>query len=463
MRSFARFAGCRRYVLLALALIGGSDAVGAQQAAVPPRLTLQEAIAYAQRTNPEHLQAVNDTDVAEAGVRSSWGALLPNLNTSLGFGGAYSRTLRAVDEFGRPLSQPEPVTSETSSASQGLSMSMTLFDGGSSWATIGAARANVAATDARIASAANTLGATVARQYYEALRAERRITLERELLVFAEERLRILEEQFRIAAARQTDVLGARSDLSRQRQAIAEAESNARARRLDLLQTLGVSGEPDFELATDLSAILDPATLDGEAMVARALTSSPQIVAARAAVRQAEKQASASRGRRLPTVSLSGNFGRGDSDRGLFTSWGQFNPENRSASFNLNVSLPVFTRFQMSQQIAQSEAAADDARHAERAAQLQVERDVRAALIELQRAFDALRLAEEQAEITALRLELAQEEYRAGSSSTNFTTLQQITESNQQAQRQALEARFSYMTARINLEERLGGSLDGGD
>lgn len=448
--------------LVAAALTTTAVEAQVQPPPVPAQLTLQDAVTFAQRNNPTHLQVVNDVDVAEANVRSSWGALLPNLNTNLGFGSSYSRTLRAVDEFGRPLSQPEPVVSETSNASQGLSMSVTLFDGGASWAGIGAARAGVAATEARIANAANTLGANVARQYFETLRAERRIELERELLTFAEERLRIIEEQFRIAAARQTDVLGARGDLSRQRGEIAAAESNARARRLDLLQSMGVQGEPEFELATDLPAILDPATLDGDALVARALATSPQILAARASVQQAQKQASAARGRRLPSLTLSGSFNRGDSDRGLFSSWGEINPENRGASFNLGLSLPLFTRFQTSQQIAQAEAAADDARQEARAATLQVERDVRAALIELQRAYDALRLAEEQAEITALRLELAQEEYRAGSTATNFTTLQQITESNHQAQRQALEARFNYMTARINLEERLGGSLAGG-
>src|SRR5688500_20335280 len=50
-------------------------------------LTLDEAIALAQRNNPLHLQFVNDRRAASASVRAAYGALLPS--ASLSFGSEY--------------------------------------------------------------------------------------------------------------------------------------------------------------------------------------------------------------------------------------------------------------------------------------------------------------------------------------------------------------------------------------
>jgi outer membrane protein len=156
---------------------------------------------------------------------------------------------------------------------------------------------------------------------------------------------------------------------------------------------------------------------------------------------------------------VSGSYSRGSSESGLFDAWGRFDHDNQFASLNLNVSLPLFTGFQTSATIAQAEAAADDARQAERRQRILTEKEVRSAIIDLRNAHESLLLAEEQAELSELRVELAQEQYRAGVSTMNFTNLQQIIQLNEQAQRQALEARFTFQNALILLEEKLGGTV----
>ena len=88
---------------------------------------------------------------------------------------------------------------------------------------------------------------------------------------------------------------------------------------------------------------------------------------------------------------------------------------------------------------------------------VEIETGVRAALIELERAYRSLVLAQERAGASQQRLELAQEDYRVGAS--NFTTLQQIIQSNDQAQRAVIDARFNLLNARVALEERIGGPL----
>ncbi len=450
------------FVAVLAALVVAAPARGQPAPTLPAQLTLDDAIAYALRNSPEHLQRLNDEDVAAAQMRASYGAFLPTLNLGTGFSGNWSRTVRTTDFFGEPLPAVQPIESSTSGANQGLSWSLTLFDGARNFANIASAKANQRFVEADVVNAANTLRANVARRYYAAVRAEQRIALERQLESFSTDRLDMTERQFRIAAARQTDVLGARSEVAQKRLAVLNAEADARARRLDLLEAMGVAGEPAFALVTELPTAADPAGLDVEALVVRARSNSPRILAAAARTRQADKQASVSRGQRWPSISLSGNYGRGTSgESGFFGAWGKLDLDNQSAGLNLNVSLPVFSRFQTSSQIAQADAAADDARYQERLTRIQVEKEVRAALIELQRTYQALILAEEEASLSSERLELAEQEYQAGV--TAFTALQQIIQQNEQAQRAAVDARFNYVTAQINLEERLGGPLDGGD
>lgn len=453
----------RSLLALILALASGTPLRSQQVPDVPSRLTLEEAIELARRNNPQHLQLANDVDVAAAQVRQNWGTFLPSLSASTGTGSSWSRSLSAVGDFGEPLEQPEPVTSRTSSASYGLSTSLTLFDGGRMFANLAAARAGERLADAEIANSLNALSATVSRFYYAAVRADRLAALEQQLLAFGEEQLQITEEQFRIAAAQQTDVLGAQGDLAGKRRSLRAAEAEARKARLDLLEQIGVRGEVPFELTTDVKPVVDPATLDADALAARAVSSSPAVRAAQARTRQADKAAAASHGSRWPRISMNGSYGRGSSEPGLFDAWGRFRHDNQSASLSLSVSVPIFQNFQTSAAIAQAEAAADDARQGERQRRIQAEKEVRAALIDLETAYASLQLATEQARLSGLRLELAQEQYRAGASNMTFTNLQLIVQSNESAQRQALEARFQYQNALITLEERLGGPLQGND
>jgi outer membrane protein len=453
----------KRLVVAALLALGAVPLYGQQEPPIPAQLTLEEAIALARRNNPQHLQVLNNVDVASAQVRQNFATFLPNLRFGTSTGSSWTRRLTTTGNFGEPLAQPEPITSETSNAGYSLSTEITLFDGGKMFADLGAARAGVQVADAEIAGGENTLRANVARAYFAAVRADRLVTLEEQLLAFGEEQVRITDEQFRVAAAQQTDVLGAQGDVAAKRRSLAAAQASARKARLDVLEQLGVRGEERFDLVTELPAVVDPQQLDVEALVARALTSSPAVLTAVARARQADKQASASHGSRWPSVTLGGQYGRSSSERGLFDAWGRFDHNNQGASLNLSVSLPLFDRFQTSASVAQAEAAADDAHHTEQQQRILAEKEVRSALIDLGNAHESLLLAQEQARLAELRVELAQEQYRAGVSTMNFTNLQQIIQLNEQAQRQALEARFAYQNALILLEEKLGGPVNPGN
>ena len=102
---------------------------------------------------------------------------------------------------------------------------------------------------------------------------------------------------------------------------------------------------------------------------------------------------------------------------------------------------------------------ADDARASLREARLAVERETRAAIIDLENAYAGVRLAERSAEIARERLRQGQEQYRLGTL-PDYTALQQMIEAVAQQERLVTQAYYSFTVALLTLEETVGGRVE---
>ncbi|HEY8468928.1 MAG TPA: TolC family protein [Longimicrobiales bacterium] len=444
----------RRLLVAALLSCVAGGPAAAQD--VPPVLTLEDALRIARQRNPSHLRVRNDADVTAVAERAAWSQFLPSVSASFGTGLTTSRTITGENDFGQAVELPEPIDYRRTSASQSIGASLTLFDAMRRVNEVRAARAESRAVAARIAGSEQELVAEVSRRYYAALQARRRIALEERLLASARERLEITEQQLRVARTHPEDVLGAQLDVARQELALDQARGAARKADLDLGQVMGLEEDIAFELADDLPPVFDPALLDEEALVARALETAPRLVELAASAAAAEHHAASARSARWPTLSVSASFSRGmslSSNDALF----ELNPRNRSFSVQLGAQIPLFDRFQVSRQIAQANATADDAREALREERLRVERDVRAALVDLRNAYRSLQLAERSAELARQRVELGQEKFRLGAIS--FTDLQRFIDDVAREERAAVDARFALINALIAVERHVGGTV----
>jgi outer membrane protein len=212
-------------------------------------------------------------------------------------------------------------------------------------------------------------------------------------------------------------------------------------------------------MASTMPDVFDPALLDVETLVERALSSHPTMRLGSVNMEVAEKQHANARAQRLPTLSLGlPSYSFGETERGLFDAWGKFGAPNNSFSFNLNLSYPLFNGFSTSANIASSREAEQDRRYALEQTRQQVEKNVRTAMIDLDLQHSNLRIAQQAADNAQLRLDLAQEQYRLGAA--DFTILQQIIQQNDDARRQVLNAQFQFLNARVTLEEAIGGPMN---
>lgn len=447
----------RTFSLLVIGAVGAAAAPAAGQQ-VPDRLTLEDALRLARAGNPAFRKTENDLELASNAIRAAWAAFLPSLNPSISFSGGRSRRLTGEDPYGQPVRLDEPTDYRSSSTGQSLNIGgVTLFDGGANLRTVRERRANYSMVDAQIEQQQIELDARVSREFYQAVRAARNIALEESLLASAEERLTRTEELLRLAARNRVDVLGARADVKQGQQNVERARGEADKARLTLAATLGLPAPAPLRLDTVLPPIFDPANLNVDGLVPQALRTSPITRRAESAVAAANHRAAAARGGRWPRLSAGVSYSR---SMGLssYDALKQLNPQNWSFGFSYSLTVPLFTRFQVSNQIATEEAAARDADYDLRAARLTLEKDIRAAVIDVNNAYRSLQLADERAELSRERQQLAQEQYRLGGIS--FTELQNLFDRTAEAERQALDARFTFINARLALEEKLGARLE---
>ena len=234
-------------------------------------------------------------------------------------------------------------------------------------------------------------------------------------------------------------------------QALETAINEARNRRLEVLQSLGTLGEmTDFEPVGELPEVFDPAVYDGDELVALALQGHPATAQAQASVAQSERRLSAAKAQRLPQISANGGFSR----RAGANGYSQFFDFNPSSSHGVNISLPIFQRFTVSQSTANAGAAMDRAQESAWETHLAVERQVRSALIDLTNAFHTYEIRVRARDIATRRVEMAQEQLLLGA--ITYFELQQHVDGLANTERLLLQAQGTFANNLVALQQQVG-------
>jgi outer membrane protein len=440
-------------VILALVAV---PATAQQPTAVPARLTLEDAIAIARERSPELAQARNSLNAQGAQVRAGFGAFLPTLRGQVDFGGQDYRSVSAVDPFGNPLVEEQVIRGQRSWANQGLYAGLTLFDGLGNVREYSATKASYSAAEEAQLAVQTRVDAEITRRFYDAVRTRQLIALEERLLASAREQRDNMTRRFRTAGATQEDLLGAEADVASQELQLARAEGDAEKAVLAVREQLALTEPIVFEVTGELPAAWDPAAVNADSLVALAIRVHPDIARLDATASAAHYRASAARGGYWPTVRLGASVTRSVNASG-YDALFDVDPENRTMGFSLSFDWPLFQGFQTRAQVSQASADALNAEEALRAGKLAREREVRAALIDLQNAYRGVALAERAAELSNERLRLSRERYAIGG--IDFATLQILIDRAAQEERQVINARYAFAASQVALVERVGRPL----
>ena len=443
-----------RLSLALLFLIPTRDAAGQHASRA---LTLEEAKQIAWTSNPGVRRAATDVTLAELQQRQARNTVfLPDIGSGLNFSINRFRRYTAEDFAGEPLPDPYYAEAVSSNTSQRVGINMQLFSFGS-WLGLGRAKASVRQSEEAMSVEKHRAGAEVERRFYRVLLADDAVRLEERFMNSARERLQAEKGKLAAGVSLPADMLGAEIEVLDQEMRLEQSRGEAVKSRLQLLDVLGIREDVELQPVGSVPDAFDPATLSDDALVEQALRSSPQVRQTEMAVENSRIQQRSARAFRWPTVSGSASYSRNRSTAGSGAFW-DVNPQNRGYDISLYVSVPVpLLRFNenlgiRAADLSHAQAVEDDA-----TTRASLERQVRAALIDLDNAWRSLQSAVRRAALSAERARLAGEQHRHGT--ITFIAFQQINDADSQSQRALLDARVGFTNARLALEELLGGPI----
>jgi outer membrane protein len=410
------------------------------------KISLDEAIRMAQQNDPLAVQAEGVERTSKAAKVSAIGAILPSASLTAGrviqFGGGQTR----VNQNGETVAIAAAPTNST-----GLSLNMTLFDGGQRLYALRTAKYDIAAAEANRVAVKYNVALLVKQQYYAVLAAiESRDAAELQMAQAAEQ-FKSSVAKVRAGVATRSDSLRGVVQVGNAQLALITAQTNKEAADAALTRLVGsevpVTADP-ASLQENMAALPDSAELAALAKVG------PAVKQAEATVEAAEESRKASKATYLPSLSASYSRTGSGTDPRFGLGDGAFAYNGR---LTFSLSYPVFNNFQREEQVVRARVAEVNAQVALRDTQLGQQQSLTQYIGALRGA--SQRVAVQVASVAAAEedVRVQQQRYNIGASVLlDLITSQAALATAEQA---LIQARYDYRIARAQLEALIGQEL----
>ena len=413
------------------------------QAQEPPRpITLDEAIALAQRNAPLAVQARGQLRSTDATVRGAYAAFLPDVNLNM------SRAW----EGGTPTVQAgRPVGDESQwSSGAGVTLGLQLFDGGARLFDLRRARAQQDAAEANDINQRFQIALDVKEAFFTGLAAREAQVVARAQLAEAELQMRTATARMAAGAATKSDSLRTMIQIGNAQLALVNADNLLRTAEATLTRLVATPFPvtPAAEDTVGTTGIaLDSASLEHLAL------EGPPVRQAAAQWQAARAGQKASKSSYLPTLGLS--YSRGAHGADWKYGWGD--SFRYTSNVRFSASYPLFNQLNREEQRVSADVQEANTAAAFRDAQF-------AAREQLAQLLGALRTAEARISIQTASVAAADEDVRvqqqryAVGASRLLDLLASQNELNT-ARAALIQARHDYRIAKSRLEALVGRSL----
>jgi outer membrane protein TolC len=408
-----------------------------------PVVTLEEAVRRAELVQPQVVQARGAVSSAAARQRAALGSFLPNLNLNGSVGDFYSEGERIDPSTGQ-------LTGGTTnrSVNTSVSSSVELFAGFRRSSERRAANATRDASEAGLDNSRFQQALATTNQFFDALAAGELVRVREAGVRRAEQQLEVAVARLRAGAAIRPDSLRSVVTLGNAQLALLTAQTQLATAEANLGRLVGFEGQ--VSAADDSSYYRIIEAVDTSGLRAEALSNSPSVRASDAQASAARSAIGVAKAGYFPSLTFSGQFQLNGSRNNDYTFLQQRN-------LSLQMSWPIFNRFQREQQIATSQIAAENAEANASEDRRQVLADLTSAIAALESA--RLRIGITQTSVLAARedLRVQQERYRLGAAT--IVDLLTSQEALSQAEVDEINARFDYIRARTQIGALIGRSL----
>jgi outer membrane protein len=410
------------------------------------KISLAEAIQMAQQNSPEAIQAEGTERTSKAARVSAVGAILPNATLSAGHVVQLGGGLTRLNQNGEQITVAQKPTNNT-----GLSLNMTLFDGGQRLYDLRTANYQIAAAEANRVAVKYNVSLGVKQQYFAVLAAIESQDAADLQMAQAAEQFKASVARVRAGAATRSDSLRGVIQIGNAQLAQITAASAKEAAEAALTRLVG---SPVPVTADPASVQENMAALPDSAQLAVLALTGPAVQQAQANLDVAEESRKASKATYLP--SLSASYSRTGSGTDPQFGFGS-DPFTYSGRLSFQLSYPIFNNFQREEQVVRAKVAEVNAQSSLRDSQL-------AATQTLTQNIGAIRSASQRVTIQVASVAAAKEDVRVQQQRYNIgasTLLDLITSQAAlaTAEQALIQARYDYRIARAQLEALVGRDL----
>ncbi|PYS52809.1 MAG: TolC family protein [Acidobacteria bacterium] len=284
--------------------------------------------------------------------------------------------------------------------------------------------------------------------YLQVIAAAARVEAARAQLETANALYKQTAEQRGVGLVAQIDLNRSQVQVLTQQQRLVSLQNDLSKQRINLARITGLPANDQYELTDEISFSAPP-PLDLERALKLAFEQRADLKAAEAHTRAAERNRAAARAERLPSLSLSADYGA----IGM-------NPAQSHGTYTVvgTLRLPIWLGGRTEGNIEQAEAAM-----AQRQAELsdlraRIESDVRNAYLDLQAAASQVDVAEKNVEVTQETLTLTRQKLEAGISDNVAVVQSQDALAN--AHLDHINSIFAHNVAKLALARAVGGAAE---
>jgi outer membrane protein TolC len=280
--------------------------------------------------------------------------------------------------------------------------------------------------------------------YLQALASSARVEAAQARLASARELDQQTADRVKAETAPEIDALRARVERQTAEQAVTNAMNRFEKDKLTLGRIIGFPVDQPFTL-TDTLAYHPLTGMTSESATNDALQSRADLASAATGVRVAELKLKAEKAQRLPTVSVSADYGAGGAN---------FGNMNQVYSIQGNVSVPLFTGGRIRSDIEQAQTEVERRQAAYDDLKGRVAYDVRVAWLDAQASESSVKVAEQNRTLADRALAQSRDRYENGV--TNALEVVQAQEAVALAADNYIDSVYSFDLATVSLARAMG-------
>jgi len=282
--------------------------------------------------------------------------------------------------------------------------------------------------------------------YLQALASSARVDAAKARLASARELDQQTADRVKAETSPEIDALRAQVERQTAEQAVANAMNRLEKDKLTLGRIIGLAVDQPFTL-TDTLAYRPLTGMTTESATSNALQSRADLASAEAGLRAAELKLKAEKAQRLPTVSVSADYGAGGANLGNM---------NQVYSIQGNVSVPIYTGGRIRSDIEQAQTEVERRQAAYEDLKGRVAYDVRIAWLDAEASDSSVKVAEQNRTLADRALTQSRDRYENGV--TNVLEVVQAQETVALAADNYIDSVYSFDLATVSLARAMGGA-----